>query len=55
LVIITLSGDDLALAGGGVSRYVTVEGTYDGTAGLDMPVVEEVSFDIENLKGQPNT
>lgn len=54
-VVITLYGDDLALPPGGnsVFRYVTVEGTYNGAAGNDLPIVDEVSFQIVNVKGAP--
>jgi len=52
-VVIVLSGDDLALAGGPTRRYVTVEGTYNGVLGNNLPIVDEVSFPIQNLKGQP--
>ncbi len=52
-VVIVLSGDDLALSGGPTHRYVTVEGTYNGVLGNNLPIVDEVSFQIQNLKGQP--
>jgi len=47
---ITLKGDDLkTLAGKSNRRYVTVEGTYNGTGGNNLPLIEEVSFKIINL------
>ena len=50
-VTIVLKGDDLALTGGPVRRYVIVRGTFDGVLGNNLPLVDEVSFQIENLKG----
>lgn len=50
---IVLTGADLALIGGPVERYVTVNGTYDGVLGNGLPIVDEVSFQICNLKGKP--
>ena len=52
-ITLVLIGADLALAGGPTDRYVTIEGTYDGVLGTDLPLVDEVSFQIENLIGQP--
>lgn len=52
-VDIVLSGNDLALVGGPSKRFVTVEGTYDGILGSDLPIVKEVSFQIKNLVGKP--
>lgn len=52
-VVIVLSGADLALGGGPTRRYVTVEGTYNGVLGNNLPLVDEVSFPIQNLVGQP--
>lgn len=53
-VDIVLSGDDLALSTNRpVRRFVTVEGTYNGVAGNNLPLVDEVSFQIYNLVGQP--
>lgn len=51
-VVITLQGDDLALSGGPTQRYVTVEGTYNGVLGNNLPIVDEVSFQIQNLVGK---
>ena len=51
-VVIVLSGDDLALSGGyPVQRYVILEGTYNSILGDDLVLLDEVSFQIENLKG----
>lgn len=52
-VVITLSGADLALTGGPTRRYVTVKGTYNGVLGNNLALVDEVSFPITNLVGQP--
>lgn len=52
-VTIVLTGDDLALVGGPSKRYVTVEGTYNGILGNDLPLVNEVEFPITNLVGKP--
>lgn len=52
-VKISLAGDDLALAGASALRAVTIEGTYDGLAGTDIPVVAEVRFEVVNLIGMP--
>jgi hypothetical protein len=52
-IIIVLKGDDLALTGGPTRRYVTIEGTYNGVLGDNLPLVGEVSFPIENLVGMP--
>lgn len=52
-VYIVLTDTDLALAGGPAMRYVTVECTYDGILGNDLPFVEEISFKIDNLVGKP--
>jgi hypothetical protein len=47
---ITLFGADLkTLAGKSNRRYVTVQGTYNGTGGNNLPLIEEVSFKIINL------
>lgn len=49
-VNIVLSGDDLkTLKGKSNKRLITVEGTYNGTAGNNLPMIEEVSFKIINL------
>ena len=50
-VIIVLKGADLALTGGPVQRYVIVRGTYNGVLGNNLPILDEVSFMIQNLKG----
>ena len=52
-VDVVLQGDDLALAGGHpVMRYVTIKGTYNGTAGNNLSMIDEASFQIVNIKGQ---
>jgi hypothetical protein len=52
-VDVVLKGDDLALADGHpVMRYVSIEGTYNGTAGNDLPMIDEASFQIVNIKGK---
>lgn len=49
-VYIPLSGDDLkTLAGKSNRRWVTVQATYNGLAGNNLPLIEEVSFKIINL------
>ncbi len=50
-IIIVLSGADLALSGGPIRRYVTVKGTFNGVLGDDLPLMGEVSFQIQNLVG----
>lgn len=51
-VMITLSGNDLkTFSGKNTRRFVTIEGTYNGVAGNNLPLVEETSFQIENLVG----
>ena len=51
-VMITLSGNDLkTFPGKTARRFVTVSGTYNGTAGNNLPLTEEVSFQIDNLIG----
>lgn len=52
-IIIVLSGADLALAGGPIHRYVTVKGTFNGVLGNNLPLIGEVSFQIQNLVGEP--
>jgi hypothetical protein len=51
-VDIVLFGDDLALRDNHpLRRFVTVIGTYNGVAGNDLPLIDEVSFQILNLVG----
>ena len=51
-VMIVLSGDDLkTFAGKATRRYVTVKGTYNGVSGNNLPLIEEGSFQIDNLIG----
>ena len=50
-VVIVLKGDDLVLTGGPVQRYVIIRGTFDGVLGNNLPLIDEVYFQIQNLKG----
>ncbi len=50
-VTIVLEGDDLALAAGPVRRYVIVRGTFNGVLGNNLPLIDEASFLIQNVKG----
>lgn len=51
-VDIVLSGADLALADNHpVRRFLTVIGTYNGLAGNNLPLIDEVSFQVYNLVG----
>lgn len=51
-VMITLSGNDLnTFAGKSTRRFVTIKGSYNGTAGNNLPLAEEASFQIDNLVG----
>ena len=53
-IVIILSGADLAIPGGyPVRRFLTITGTYDSSLGENLPIKEEVSFQIENLVGAP--
>jgi hypothetical protein len=53
-VDIILSAGDLAVSGNYPKKlFVTVEGTYNGVAGNNLPIIDEVSFQVYNLKGQP--
>ncbi len=52
-VVIALTGDDLALVGGPTDRFVIVKGTYNGVLGNNMKLIDEVSFQIQNLVGEP--
>lgn len=46
-VVIVLSGDDLSKIG---SNIVTVIGTYNSSLGNNLPIRDEVEFDVLNLK-----
>lgn len=48
-VDIVLSGDDLALGNNGNLRIVTVQGTYNGDAGNNLPIKDQVAFYIADL------
>ena len=50
-VTIVLEGDDLALVAGPVRRYVIVRGTFNGVLGNNLPLIDEASFLIQNVKG----
>ncbi len=50
-VTIVLEGDDLALSGSPVRRYVIVRGTFNGVLGNNLPLIDEASFLVQNLKG----
>ena len=52
-IVIVLKGDDLALIGGPTHRFVTVKGTFNGVLGDNLPLIGEVSFQIQNLVGEP--
>ena len=51
-VDVVLTGNDLALSDNRpVRRFVTIVGTYNGVAGNNLPMIDEVSFQILNLVG----
>ena len=51
---IVLSGDDLSATGSENTKYfkrfLIVEATYNSTSGSDLPLKDEVLFQIKNLK-----
>lgn len=47
---IVLSGDDLKYSEGAL-RALTIYATYDSTLGNDLPLNDEVTFYIANLRG----
>jgi hypothetical protein len=49
-VVITLSGDDLK-ASDGRSRILTVEGKYNSTLGMGLPIKDSCVFQVEDLYG----
>jgi hypothetical protein len=51
---IVLSGDDLAIGTNGRSRTVTIEAVYDSAAGNDLPLNDEVTFNITDLTHIPD-
>lgn len=54
VVDIFISSGDLAIPGDyPIMLFVTVEGTYNGVVGNNLPIVDEASFQVYNLKGQP--
>ena len=53
-VYVILSGNDLALSDNHpVERFVTIKGTFNSILGNDLPLIDEVSFQIKNLVGEP--
>lgn len=57
VVYIVLSGDDLAVGSESDDRrrIVTIEGTYDSDLGSDLPIKDQVEFQIEDLVIIPRT
>jgi len=50
-VNIILSGDDLAITGNSDEiRVITIEATYDSDIGSDIPIKEDYSFKINNIR-----
>ena len=55
-VSVVLSGEQLAISRGAKeSRFFLVETSYNSNLGANLPLKEEASFIIENLKGFPHT
>ncbi len=57
-VSIVLSGDDLAFLNDRndtEGRVLTIEGTYDGSLGVDLPLVAECIFTVYNMKKIPSS
>ena len=55
-VDVVLTGADLALPNNRPEeRFVTINGTYNAVYGNNLSLVDEVSFQITNLVGEPNT
>lgn len=51
-IVITLSGDDLNLPYDyPAKRILTIRGSYNSLFGMNLPLLEEISFQIENLVG----
>lgn len=50
---IVVKGDDLLLNGAPALRFITIVGTYDSDLQNDLPLVKEVSFQIDDLVGKP--
>jgi hypothetical protein len=51
-VMIVLFGDDLkTFPGKTTRRFITIKGTYNGVAGNNLPLIDEGSFQIDNLVG----
>lgn len=49
-VTVVLTGSDLALTGSSdAERILTIEGTFDGSLGSNLPIKEECRFTIVNL------
>lgn len=54
---IVLKGADLSVSEGSslVTRFLLVEGTYNGDLGNNLPVVEEFEFEVEKARTYPQT
>lgn len=53
IVNLVLYGDDLALAGAAASKYkriVTIQATYDSSIGTNLPLTEEVMFQVQSSR-----
>lgn len=48
-VDIILSGNDLAIGNNGTKRILTIQGTYDSSAGSNLPLKDEIVFYIHDL------
>ena len=48
-ISIVLKGDDLQVLPTGVTRVLTVEGYYDSSLGVGLPVKDECCFEVQNL------
>lgn len=52
-IYIVLKDNDLALTGGSVKRTLSLKGTYDSIYGNDLPLIDEVEFQVSDLRGEP--
>jgi len=52
--LVVLSGDDLAMFGDKDNgrRVFSIQGEYDSTAGVGLPLKDEVNFRVQKLLGQ---
>lgn len=48
-VIIVLSGDDLIIGQHDKGRYLLIEATYNSTLGSNLPLRDQVFFEVSNL------